>query len=113
MKRNKRKLNMKIYPKNNKYKFRIKSKNIKPTYLIKCYKIFIIISLIILYKITDINNKNNINKKSKYFGCFCAMGRKENLYARELIEYYKTIGFDKFIINDNNLPNTEKFSDVL
>ena len=41
------------------------------------------------------------------------MGRKENLYARELIEYYKTIGFDKFINNDNNLPNTEKFSDVL
>ena len=41
------------------------------------------------------------------------MGKKENLYAREIIEHYKKLGFDKFIIVDNNEPNTQKFSDVL
>lgn len=41
------------------------------------------------------------------------MGKKENLYAREMVEHHKKLGFDKFIIVDNNIPNTEKFSDVL
>ena len=41
------------------------------------------------------------------------MGRMENRYAREIISYYLSIGVDKFVIADNNLPNTEKFSDVL
>ena len=29
------------------------------------------------------------------------------------MEYHKNIGFDKFVILDNNVANTEKFSDVL
>ena len=51
--------------------------------------------------------------KKDYFCCFCAMGRKENLYSKELISYYMSIGVDKFVFMDNNLPNTEKISDVL
>jgi hypothetical protein len=41
------------------------------------------------------------------------MGKMENRYTRELISYYMSIGVDKFVIADNNLPNTEKFSDVV
>jgi hypothetical protein len=41
------------------------------------------------------------------------MGKQENLYSRELIAYYMSIGVEKFIFGDNNLPNTEKLSDVL
>ena len=37
------------------------------------------------------------------------MGKKENLYAREIVEHHKNLGFDKFIIVDNNVPNIEKF----
>ena len=37
----------------------------------------------------------------------------ENRYTRELISYYQSIGVDKFVIADNNLPNTEKFTDVV
>ena len=51
--------------------------------------------------------------KKDYFCCFCAVGRKENRYSRELISYYMSIGVDKFVFIDNNLPDTEKFSDVL
>ena len=60
---------------------------------------------------TIIVNKNN--NSFEFFCCFCAMGREENLYVRELISYYKSIGVDKFVFADNNLPNTEKLSDVL
>ena len=41
------------------------------------------------------------------------MGRQENRYVRELIEYYSKLGVEKFILGDNNLPNTENFSDVI
>ena len=79
-----------------------------------------LIFLFLIKKYIDIKKKQNkIVKKVvdtggfKYFCCFCVMGRLENRYAREVISYYLSIGFDKFVIADNNLPNTEKFSDVL
>ena len=48
----------------------------------------------------------------KYFACFASIVRKENLYIRDLISYYLSIGFEKFIFGDNNFPNIEKISDV-
>ena len=51
--------------------------------------------------------------KEGYYCCFCAIGRKENLYSRELISYYMSIGVEKFVFIDNNVPNTEKLSDIL
>ena len=61
------------------------------------------------------NYRNSINKSNtfEYFACFCGMGSQENKYARQLIDYYINIGVEKFILADNNLPNTEKLSDVL
>ena len=32
----------------------------------------------------------------------CAIGRRENLYAREFVEHYKKLGFDGIYILDNN-----------
>ena len=43
----------------------------------------------------------------------CTIGRMENLYAVEFVEYYKSIGFDKIFIYDNNFGNEEHFEDVL
>ena len=55
---------------------------------------------------------NNLyNKQIKI--CLCTMGKKENLYAKEFIEYYIKIGFDHLFIYDNNSPNTEKNNDIL
>jgi hypothetical protein len=41
------------------------------------------------------------------------LGKKENLYSRQLISYYLNLGVEKFVFGDNNDPNTEKLSDVL
>ena len=41
------------------------------------------------------------------------MGKEENKYTRELIEYYLKLGVEKFIFADNNNANTEKLSDVI
>ena len=43
----------------------------------------------------------------------CAIGRLENQYAVEYAEYYKSIGFDKIFIYDNNHDGEEHFEDVL
>lgn len=43
----------------------------------------------------------------------CCIGRRENRYAREFIEHYRRIGFDKIIICDNNHDGEEHFEDVL
>lgn len=43
----------------------------------------------------------------------CAIGRRENRYAREWVEHYRILGFDRIIICDNNREGEERFSDVL
>ena len=43
----------------------------------------------------------------------CCIGRLENQYAVEYVEYYKSIGFDKIFIYDNNHDVEEHFEDVL
>ena len=43
----------------------------------------------------------------------CVIGRLENLYAREYVEYYKKLGMDKIFIYDNNHKGEEHFEDVL
>ena len=42
-----------------------------------------------------------------------AIGRRENLYAREFVEHYKNLGFANIIIMDNNHEGEEHFEDVL
>ena len=70
-------------------------------------KLIIAFFLLILF----ISIKKYINSK-KYFFCFCGMGKHENLYVRELISYYLSIGTGKFIFGDNNDIGSEKLSDV-
>ena len=60
-----------------------------------------------------IDNKTLYNNTFEYFCCYRTMAKKENLYTRELISYYKKLGVEKFIFIDNNLPGVEKLSDVL
>jgi len=55
----------------------------------------------------------NNNFSFEYFACFCGIARQENKYVKEFIKYYINLGVEKFIFGDNNLPNTEKLSDIL
>lgn len=41
------------------------------------------------------------------------MGRKENLYVKEFVEYYIKLGINHIFIYDDNEQNTEKISDAL
>ena len=43
----------------------------------------------------------------------CTMGKYENFYANEFVEYYIKLGIDHLYIYDDNEPNTEKISDAI
>ena len=43
----------------------------------------------------------------------CAIGRLENMYAKEFVSHHLKLGFDKVIIYDNNHDGEERFEDVL
>ena len=45
--------------------------------------------------------------------CLCTIGKRENLYVREFVEYYKEKGIDTIFIYDNNEKNGEKFDLIL
>ena len=43
----------------------------------------------------------------------CAIGRRENLYAREFVSYYLALGFDHIFLYDNNREWEERLAYVL
>ena len=43
----------------------------------------------------------------------CTMGKEENIYVKEFIEYYKNLGVDHIFIYDDNDYHKENFSDVI
>jgi len=69
-------------------------------------KIKIVISCFLLFSII-IFNKKNIKT------ALCTMGKNENLYVKEFINYYLKLGVDKIIIYDDNDFNSEKMSDMI
>ena len=62
-----------------------------------------------------LNNINMSNKVKKYNGkvLLCCIGKLENLYIREFVEYHKDLGFDNICLYDNNDPYGEHFEDVI
>ena len=100
-----------------KNKKRLKMKKLAKSFKISInwyiMKIFIILILLFIRFLFLKSKKRKHKEKYEYFACASGMGKKENRYVRELVEYYLKLGFGKFILGDNNLPNTEKFSDVI
>lgn len=43
----------------------------------------------------------------------CCIGRRENQYIREFVEYYKNLGFDNICLYDNNYDGEDKFEDAI
>jgi len=69
---------------------------------------FIKFALILLFSIIFKFNKN-INIKI----ALCTMGKQENLYVKEFINYYIKLGIDNFFIYDDNDENSERISDMI
>lgn len=72
--------------------------------LLLIISLFLILILIFIYKNIN-NNKIKI--------CVCALGKNENLYILEFIEYYKKFKVDKIILYDNNDIYGERFEDKI
>ena len=58
-----------------------------------------------------IKNKAKIKKDIKI--CICTIGKKENRYIREFVQFYEKMGVDKIFLYDNNDEKDEKFEDVI
>lgn len=54
-------------------------------------------------------NAKNINQPTLKIA-LCTMGKKENLYSKEFINYYFRLGVDHIFIYDDNPSNSEKIS---
>lgn len=63
-------------------------------------------------KLSNLNLAHNIKP---YTGkvLLCCIGKMENNYIKEFVEYYKQIGFDNICLYDNNDIDGEKFDDVI
>ena len=75
------------------------------------FKLNIILLICILFLLNSIFIKSKKFKEIKV--ALCAVGKKENLYILEFIEYYIKLGIDHFFIYDDNEPNTEKISSIV
>jgi len=72
---------------------------------------FEILLLSLLMKNQLLKIVNIFNKEIKV--SLCTMGKQENLYVKEFVEYYIKLGIDHIFIYDDNDQNTEKISNVL
>ena len=62
----------------------------------------------------DLKRKKETGKDKYYYHtCISAMGKYENVYLREYVEYYLSIGVEKFYFGDDNPDNVENFEDAL
>ena len=53
------------------------------------------------------------SNKKNYNICICSIGKNENLYIREFVDYYNKMGLDKIFIYDNNDLEGEYFDNIL
>ena len=83
--------------------------------------LFLIIFFYININKMDINKIeiNKINKTKIQFNkkdikiCICTIGKQENKYIREFIQYYEKYGIDKIFLYDNNDEDGENFEEVI
>ena len=81
---------------------------IKMNLKVNIFKIInILFYVIFILRISFINNKKQIKI------ALCTMGKRENLYAKEFIDYYIKLGIDSIFIYDDNNLDSEKISDVI
>ena len=125
---------LKIYSKNPFLKYNISDIKIKIFYYLKnCtfFSFLIVILFMLLLNFLElsklnyyINEKNKIKKNENtnishiknYLDikiCICTLGKEENKYIREFVEFYEKYGVDKIFLYDNNDIDGENFEEVI
>lgn len=89
-------------------KFNKKRKNIFFEIFYLGIKFFILL-IIIIFNILNISNTSQNTLKI----ALCTMGKLENLYIKEFVNYYINLGVEKLFIYDDNDPGTEKMTDII
>ena len=83
----------------------------KGNFIYRKKKIIIIIFIILISLF--FNASKFCEEKENIKVALCTMGKKENLYIKEFIQYYIKLGIDHIFIYDNNDLDTEKFSEII
>ena len=73
-------------------------------------KNFILFNLLIIFTIFY---KIKITKLKKIKVCLCTLGKEENKYIIEFLDYYNNYGINKIFLYDNNNINGENFDIIL
>ena len=76
-------------------------------------KIELIFISLLIYNSLSVDVNKNLNDKKKIKVALCTMGKKENLYVNEFIEYYLKLGIDHIFIYDDNEPKTEEINKAI
>ena len=71
------------------------------------------IKSVYLNDLMDKTKLKTINKTQTMKIALCTVGKKENLYAKEFIEYYINLGVNHIFIYDDNEKNDEKIGDII
>ena len=76
-------------------------------------QIFLIYIIIILLNKIKYYNEIKNKKFNNIKVCLCTLGKNENKYIKEFVEYYKNYGVDKILLYDNNDLNGERFEEII
>ena len=74
---------------------------------IKLILFYLVINNFLFLVIHKNDNKKNIKV------ALCTMGKRENLYVKEFIEYYMKLGIEHIFIYDDNDPEEEKIIEAI
>ena len=75
--------------------------------------IYLKVNLVYLNPSLNNNKDKNRNISQRIKIALCTIGKKENLYAKEFIEYYFNLGVNHIFIYDDNIVNDEKIYDII
>ena len=73
----------------------------------------ILVSILSIILIRFYSLKSNPKEIKKLKVALCTMGRKENLYIKEFVNYYLALGVDKLFLYDDNIEEKEKFINAI